>query len=169
MITSTNQIRKSPIATTCESTRRAGAPAKVHIPAASDLCGAYRCGKVQNPEAALRAVRAPVLGRTTSTPIAALAAEHRSHELLEFFVLRDVGTLESSFTTSSAPPPNEQCASKQTHQSLNSTIDGCAGDCGNGVHVQIGDATKSQARPDIATSQDEGDRRVRALAPFRHE
>ena len=154
------------MATTCESTRRAGALAKVQIPAASGLCGAYRCGKVQNSEAALRAVGTPILGCAAPTPIAALTAEHRSHELLEFFVLRGVGALESSFTTSSAPPTNEQCTREQTHQSLNSTIDGCAGDCGNGVHVQIGDSAKSQVRPDVATSQHERDWRVRALAPF---
>ena len=126
-------------------------------------------GTVQNFSEIRCAVGTPILGRAAPTPIAALAAEHRCHEFLEFFVLCGVGTLEASFTTSSAPPPNEQCTSEQTHQSLNSTIDGCAGDCGNGVHVQIGYSAKSQVRPDVATSQHERDWRVRALAPFRHE
>ena len=128
-----------------------------------------RIGEVRNFSEIRCAVRAPVLGRAAPTPIAALTAEHRRHELLEFFVLYRVGTLESPFTTSSAPPPNEQCTSQQTHQSLNSTIDGCAGDCGNGVHVQIGYSAKSQVRPDVTTSQHERDRRVRVLAPFRDE
>ena len=124
---------------------------------------------VRNSEIALRAVRAPILGRAATTPIAALAAEHRRHELLEFFVLRDVGTLESSFTTSSAPPPNEQCSGEQTHQSLNSTINSCAGDCGNGVHMQIGDIAECQTATDVPTCKHKCHWRVCALAPFGNE
>jgi hypothetical protein len=33
-------------------------------------------------------------------------------------MLIGIGTLESSFTTSSAPPSNEQRSGKQTHQSI---------------------------------------------------
>ena len=128
-----------------------------------------RIGEVRNFSEIRCAVRAPVLGRAAPTPIAALTAEHRRHELLEFFVLYRVGTLESPFTTSSAPPPNEQCADEQTHQSLNSTIDGCAGDCSNGVHVQIGHIAECQTAADVATRQHKRHWRVCALTPFGNE
>jgi hypothetical protein len=98
-----------------------------------------------------------------------LTAEHRRHEFLEFFVLRGVGTLESSFTTSSAPPSNEQRSGKQSHRKLRSAIDGCVSDRRNCVHVQIGHIAECQTTADVTACEHKGNWRVCSLAPFGNE
>ncbi len=84
-------------------------------------------------------------------------------------MLIGIGPLESSFTTSSAPPPNEQRSGKQPHRKLRSACDGCVSDCRNRVHVQIGHITECQTTADITASKHKGDWRVCTLTPFGNE
>jgi hypothetical protein len=84
-------------------------------------------------------------------------------------MLIGIGTLESSFTTSSAPPPNEQCSGKQPHRMFRSARDSCVSDCRNCVHVQIGHIAECQTAADVTASKHKGDWRVRALTPFGNE
>ena len=84
-------------------------------------------------------------------------------------MLIGIGTLESSFTTSSAPPPNEQCSGKQPHRMFRSARDSCVSDCRNCVHVQIGHIAECQTAADVTASKHKGDWRVRALTPFGYE
>ena len=130
---------------------------------------ASKLRKVPNSSVPGSAVGTPVIRPAATTPVTTLATEHRSHEFLEFFVLRGVGTLESSFTTSSTPPPNEQCSGKQPHRKLRSASDACVSDCRNCVHVQIGHIAECQTTADVTTCKDKGDWRVCALTPFGNE
>jgi hypothetical protein len=84
-------------------------------------------------------------------------------------MLIGIGPLESSLTTSSAPPPNEQRSGKQSHRMFRSARDSCVSDCRNRVHVQIGHITECQTTADVTACKHKGDWRVCALTPFGNE